>query len=39
MNKNSVLNFAYLLNEHEISAIKSLDMYKVISNNDDYTPM
>lgn len=39
MNKNGRLNFEHLLNEQEISAVKPPDMYKVILNNDDYTPM
>jgi len=39
MNKNGGLNFEHLLNEQEISAVKPPDMYKVILNNDDYTPM
>ncbi len=38
-NNNDWLNFEYLAEEKQIDAVKPPSMYKVILNNDDYTPM
>ncbi len=38
-NNNDWLNFEHLAEEKQIDAVKPPSMYKVILNNDDYTPM
>ena len=38
-NNNGWLNFEHLAEEKQIDAVKPPSMYKVILNNDDYTPM
>ncbi|MBF1995245.1 ATP-dependent Clp protease adapter ClpS [Serratia symbiotica] len=38
-NNNDWLNFEHLTEEKQIDALKPPSMYKVILNNDDYTPM
>lgn len=39
MTKYGDLKFEDLLNEQQMNAVKPPAMYKVILNNDDYTPM
>lgn len=38
-NNNGRLNVEHLAEEKQIDAVKPPSMYKVILNNDDYTPM